>query len=249
MTDRVTRRSLLLGAAGAAGAGALTLGTAEAALAYPTRFHLEPISKTRDAVLHGGKRANKRVWLTFDDHGSDAQVKSILATLWSYNVRAVFFPTGDFARYHPALIRAMHAQGHIIGNHSYSHPALSSLSNSAVKSQIDRAATYIKAAGGLNSSPKLFRCPYGDGAFTSRINNILAARGYQNCYWTVDTRDWSGSSAATIVRRVRYGDQYTPPVYARGVVLMHMHGKYTGTALPGVIRAVRARGLVLPRIR
>lgn len=247
MLQSLSRRSLLLGTLGA---GALTIVGAEAAEAYATSFTLSPINQSRDSVTHAGKPvADRSVWLTFDDYGSDAQVKSILSTLWNYNVRAVFFPQGNFARYHPSLIRLIRSQGHIIGNHTYNHPSLTSLSDTSVKWQIDTAAKYIAAAGGLNSHPKLFRCPYGNGAFSSRINAILTARGYQNCYWTVDTRDWSGSSAATIIHRVRYGDTYTPPVYARGVVLMHMHGRYTGVALPGVIQAVKARGLTLPRIR
>jgi hypothetical protein len=66
----------------------------------------------------------------------------------------------------------------------------------------------------------------------------------------VDTRDWTGASAKTIVRRVRQGDAITPPVRSGGVVIMHMNGDHTGRALPGVIHAVRARGLhlhALPR--
>jgi peptidoglycan-N-acetylglucosamine deacetylase len=65
------------------------------------------------------------------------------------------------------------------------------------------------------------------------------------CTWTVDTRDWTGSSAATIIRRVGHGDAITPSVKAGGVVIMHMNGEHTGHALPGVIHAIRARGLQL----
>lgn len=131
MTNLLSRRSLLLGGVGA---GALTLFGAEGAEAYPTSFTLAPINQSRDRVLHAGKlTTDKTVWLTFDDRGTDTQVNSILATLWSYNVRGVFFPQGDFARYHPSLIRAMRNQGHIIGNHSYNHPDMTTLSDTNAK--------------------------------------------------------------------------------------------------------------------
>jgi peptidoglycan/xylan/chitin deacetylase (PgdA/CDA1 family) len=234
--NTVTRRALLAGGA----ATSLLLFSEQAAQAATW-----PILTTRDGILHAGKPLTDRtVWLTFDDYGSSTQVKSILNTLHAYNVRAVFFPIGSFARYHPDLIRLMKSQGHRVGNHTYDHKDLTYLTNSRIKWEIDTAAHYI----GPNTTPKLFRAPYGNLAFSSRLTTILKARGYQSCYWTVDTRDWSGSSAATIIRRVRYGDFYTPPVHARGVVLMHMHGRYTGQALPGVIKAVHARGLTMPRL-
>jgi len=79
---------------------------------------------------------------------------------------------------------------------------------------------------------------------------LVRASCLANEVWTVDTRDWTGSSAATIVRRVAHGDAITPAVRAGGVIILHMNGEHTGRALPGVIHAVRARGLhlhALPR--
>jgi peptidoglycan/xylan/chitin deacetylase (PgdA/CDA1 family) len=101
----------------------------------------------------------------------------------------------------------------------------------------------------LNGRPKLLRPPYGAGAFDKRVHAAAAAKGQKVCYWTVDTRDWEGASAATIINRVRYGDASTPPAMGGGVVLMHLQGRNTGQALPGVISAVRAKGLKLEPLR
>ena len=80
------------------------------------------------------------------------------------------------------------------------------------------------------------------------MRRSAAEPGERLSTWTVDPRDWAGAPAATIVRRVRRGDAITPPVRAGGVVLMHLNGDHTGAALPGVIAAVRARGLTLHRL-
>jgi peptidoglycan/xylan/chitin deacetylase (PgdA/CDA1 family) len=94
----------------------------------------------------------------------------------------------------------------------------------------------------------LLRPPFGAGAYTERLHDLAARAGLSLCTWTVDTRDWTGASAAHIVRSVAHGDAVTPPVRRGGVVIMHMNGEHTGAALPGVIHAIRARHLTLHRL-
>ena len=178
------------------------------------------------------------MWLTFDDYGSATQVRSILATLKRNNVKATMFPIGAWARANPSLVSAMQRDGHIIDNHTATHADLASASSATVLREIDRGAR-------PSSSVKLLRPPGGAGAFSSRLTALAASRGYSLCYWTVDTRDWAGSSTAQMVRKVRYGDDLTPPVQAGGVVLMHFHGRHTAAGLQSVIDAVRARRLTL----
>ncbi len=183
-----------------------------------------------------------QVWLTFDDFGTAALVNGLIDILVRNNVRARFFPVGNWAQANPWLIVHLAVAGQEIGNHTYDHADFNSLSDAQVGWEIEH---------GFAHSPdgaKLIRPPYGDGAFTQRINTVAADRGYHVCYWTVDTRDWTGISASAIVNAVQYGTAYTPPVYAGGVVLMHMDGPNTLQALQGVINAVRARGLQLAPI-
>jgi peptidoglycan/xylan/chitin deacetylase (PgdA/CDA1 family) len=178
------------------------------------------------------------VSLTFDDYGSTAQVKRIVAILDRNHVRGRFFPVGAWARANPDLVRYIEAHGHAVGNHTYDHPDLTRLSNAAVAREI---------AGGAEAygSPALLRPPYGAGAFTTRIRRAAAAQGLKVCFWTVDTRDWAGASAARIVRRVLHGDATTPPARADGVVLMHMFGRHTAAALQPMIDGLRAKHLEL----
>jgi peptidoglycan/xylan/chitin deacetylase (PgdA/CDA1 family) len=182
--------------------------------------------------------SSRYVWLTFDDSGSPAQVRSILGTLRRNNVKATMFPIGTWARAHPSLVSAMRRDGHIIDNHTATHADLASASTSTVLRELDGGAR-------PSSSVRLLRPPGGSGAFSTRLTALAASRGYSLCYWTVDTRDWAGSSTAQMVRKVRYGDELTPPIQAGGVVLMHFHGTHTAAGLQSVIDAVRARRLTL----
>jgi peptidoglycan-N-acetylglucosamine deacetylase len=178
------------------------------------------------------------VWLTFDDFGSTGQVRSILSTLRRNHVRALLFPVGTWARANPSLISAMERDGQVIDNHTATHVNLSTASDATVLWQIDHGAT-------PSTSVRLLRPPYGAGAFSTRLTALAASRGYGLCFWTVDTRDWAGSTVSQMVRKVRYGDAATPPVEAGGVILMHLHGRHTASGLQSVIDAVRARGLRL----
>ncbi|MGZ4594116.1 MAG: polysaccharide deacetylase family protein [Actinomycetes bacterium] len=182
---------------------------------------------------------SRAVWLTFDDGGSPAQVNRILDVLRHEHVRAIFFPIGSWAAAHPDLLRRMARDGHLVGNHTHDHVDLAKVSDAKGGWQVTHGEPSVVAPA------HLLRPPFGAGAYTGRVQRLAASNGDRLCTWTVDTRDWTGSSAATIVRRVSHGDAITPHVKAGGVVIMHMNGDHTGQALPGVIKAVRARGLAL----
>jgi peptidoglycan/xylan/chitin deacetylase (PgdA/CDA1 family) len=185
-----------------------------------------------------------QVWLTFDDGGSAQQVGRILTVLRREHVQAIFFPIGSWAQANPGIVASLAGAGQLIGDHTHDHIDLAKASDTRARWQIQHGRT--SAAG----SVPLLRPPFGAGAYTQRLDDLATSLGLKLCTWTVDTRDWTGSSAARIIRRVRHGDAITPPVKAGGVVIMHMNGEHTGHALPGVIHAIRARGLhlhALPR--
>lgn len=182
------------------------------------------------------------VWLTFDDGGSKAQVTSILATLKRNNVRAQFFFRGDWARRNPALFASIKAAGHVIGNHTATHPALSRMGRTKLVKQIDEGT----AATG---TPALLRPPFGAGAFTTRLQKVARSQGYELCRWTTDTYDWDGPSTARMVERIKYGDSRSAPVSAGGVILMHGHGTNTARGLQKIIDTVRAKKLKLQPLK
>jgi len=180
------------------------------------------------------------VALTFDGGGNDAGAKAILATLRRQQVPATFFLTGHFVRAYPAIARAI-GRRYVVANHTVDHAHLTALSNAAVTREIAGANVLIRRATGQDTHP-LFRFPYGDR--DARTLAICHRLGYASIRWTVDTWGWMGRAAQSVpgaTRRVLDG------LVPGEIVLMHIGSARDGSsidthALPGVIRAVRARG-------
>jgi peptidoglycan/xylan/chitin deacetylase (PgdA/CDA1 family) len=224
-------------------AGGQLIGPPSSQLAQPTTtVASKPPAResvaTQVRVQHC-QSGGPEVWLTFDDGGSAQQVGRILTVLRREHVQAIFFPIGSWAEANPSIVASIAGAGQLIGDHTHDHIDLAKADDKRASWQIRHGLTHT-----VGSVP-LLRPPFGAGAYTQRLDDIATSLGLTLCTWTVDTRDWTGSSAATIIRRVQHGDAITPPVKAGGVVIMHMNGGHTGHALPGVIHAIRARGLQL----
>jgi hypothetical protein len=155
--------------------------------------------------------------LTFDDCGTSEQIHSILDALDDKGMRAIFFPTGACRDQFPWLVPTLMAHGHQVCNHTYSHLELTKYSSPVVVSQI------ANGVSGRQTGCWTFRPPYGawDGP-RGRIAAAAASLGYRVLMWDVDTRDWAGTPADTMVRGIR----------ARGgIVLFHLHGRNTVAAI------------------
>jgi peptidoglycan/xylan/chitin deacetylase (PgdA/CDA1 family) len=168
------------------------------------------------------------VRLTFDD----SIQQSVLQILDDHNVQGIFFPTGNFARQYPHLIDAALDAGHLMGNHSSTHPRLTNIPDAQVLAEID---------GGVRGTenPPLLRPPFG--AYDQRIVDLAAQRGYRVCKWTVASGDRSGATTAQIIANAR-------DLTSGGVFIMHPSAPNAADALPGVIAAIRNNNLILPSL-
>lgn len=132
--------------------------------------------------------APKSVWLTFDDGPHATHTGRILKVLERRSVRATFFFIGKHALDAPSLVRDTFEAGHRIGNHTFTHPDLRTLSRSAIRDEIARTEDVI---GPYLGQEKLFRPPHG--ARNADVDAVAEALGYRTVLWSVSTRDWSGS--------------------------------------------------------
>src|SRR5215467_5837872 len=105
--------------------------------------------------------ARKVVALTFDAGANADGLTSILATLSARRVPATFFLTGQWAARYPSSVAPLSARGYRLGNHTDTHPHLTTLTDAAITSQLTTARSKILAGGGTDPRP-LFRFPYGD---------------------------------------------------------------------------------------
>src|SRR2546423_7662083 len=115
------------------------------------------------------------VGLTFDDGPSNAHTPGLLNALRQNGLRATMFNEGQYAAAYPAQVRAEVSAGMWVGNHSYTHPHMTQLSQSQIQTEIGNTQQAIANAGG--GSPKLFRPPYGETNSTVQSVEAQFGRG------------------------------------------------------------------------
>jgi len=183
----------------------------------------------------------KLIALTFDDGPDHKYTPQILDILKEYDVKATFFLVGTQVAKYPEIAKRIVDEGHSIGNHTWAHGDLTKQSSKTAADQIGKAQKAIKDATGI--APRLIRAPYG--AVSDGVLKTVHEAGMLHVGWTIDTKDWAGSSVANIHENVM--------THARdgGVVLMHSFGgrknalEHTVKVLPKIIKDLKAKGFDL----
>lgn len=139
--------------------------------------------------------------LTFDDGPDPRYTPHILDTLAEHDVRAMFFVCGEMAVDNQDLLARMSDEGHVVGNHTWSHPLLTRLTRSRIRSEMERTCDVIEDAYG--ERPEWFRAPYG--AWNRAAFQLGAELGMEPLAWTVDTLDWTTPGTRRIVGAVEHG--------------------------------------------
>ncbi len=128
----------------------------------------------------------KRLYLTFDEGYENGYTADILDTLRDKGVRAIFFVTYDYAKSSPELVERMIDEGHIVGNHSYTHPSFPECSDNEVRDEIEKLHDYIKE--NFDYSMDLIRFPKGE--FSENTLSIAKSMGYKTLFWSLAHMDW-----------------------------------------------------------
>jgi peptidoglycan-N-acetylglucosamine deacetylase len=171
--------------------------------------------------------------MTFDDGPSAENTPRLLEMLKQRNIKATFFLIGQNVVSNPDLVRRILAEGHEIGNHSWTHPQLSKLSDDRVTAEITQTQDAIKNASGF--TPTLLRPPYG--AITARQREWIENRfGLNIILWSVDPFDWKRPGASVITQRIL--SQARPGA----IILSHDIHKQTVDAMPATLDALIAKG-------
>ena len=197
-----------------------------AALGLLTLFQAAAVPNVVYRYASGGGK--KRVAITFDDGPHPRYTPQILDILAEYGVKATFFMVGSNATYYPELVKRVLAEGHEIGNHTYSHYHTVHVKSEELTRDI-LACSEVLARFMDGKAPKLFRPP--EGVFNEEIKALCKAQGYTIVMWSVDTRDWAHPSVAEIVAGVREN------VQDGAIILMHdFIGKNSPT--PAALRQI-----------
>lgn len=208
---------------------------AEPAPQYAIDFDNSRLISDPDADL-------KVVLLTIDDGPRVSITQDMLAVLDEYSVPAMFFVNGVHFAENAAAIRQMHVDGHVVGNHAWSHVKLSELDEDDLRSEIERTSDGIEQITGVR--PTFFRAPFG--AYTPPALEVAEELGMRALGWSIDPRDWSYHDPDDVDQIVANVVEHLHP---GAVILIHQQS-VTLQALPQLIEAVRAEGyeFVLPSV-
>ena len=174
-------------------------------------------TKTVAATATAGMEDSKKIALTFDDGPHPYYTEQLLDGLKERGVVVTFFVTGEHAELHPDIIERMNEEGHLIGNHTYSHMQLTTKNREEFKEELIKTNEIIM---GITGQEVIFvRPPYGswDKSFEAELNMFPVL-------WTVDPLDWSSSNAARIT------DKIVSRTEENDIILMHDYYKSSVTA-------------------
>lgn len=177
----------------------------------------------------------KMVALTFDDGPWPEQTEKIADLLAANAVPATFFVLGQQAKKYPSLLRRLVADGHVIANHTYSHPNLTRLGAANVREQIQTTEKIVMRA----AKRKTYWVRPPGGNTNESVNAIVKGLKMQPILWDLDSHDWTKPGTKAIIKSVVGG--ITPGC----IVLMHDGGgdrSQTIQALPYIIKTLRAKG-------
>ncbi|NYE08432.1 cellulose synthase/poly-beta-1,6-N-acetylglucosamine synthase-like glycosyltransferase/spore germination protein YaaH/peptidoglycan/xylan/chitin deacetylase (PgdA/CDA1 family) [Bacillus niacini] len=193
-------------------------------------------------VARYGKSKHKEVVLTFDDGPDPAYTPQILDILNKNHIKGTFFIVGENAVLHPELVKRMHKEGHEIGNHTFTHPDIESIT--PFQTTLELNANQRLFQGITGHSTTLFRPPYTANAEPKSSGELLPMLQAQKLGYTmvgelIDSEDWQGHSSQEIVNQVL--DQLPEG----NVILLHDSGgdrSNTVKALPFLIKELKKRG-------
>lgn len=199
--------------------------------------------KPSQIVYWQGNAKHQKVALTFDDGPHPKYTARILDILAEKNVRATFFVTGKSVEKYPELARRIVSDGHMIGNHGYSHHEMKLMSRKRIREEIRQGQSAIREITGESTS--IFRPPYG--MFNRTVIAELRETGHKLIQWSLSPKDWARPGEQAIVKRVleraRNGS----------IVLLHDshphkesgNREQTVNALPEIIEALQSKGFEL----
>lgn len=190
----------------------------------------------RHGAVFLGDTTKKELYLTFDNGYENGFTPKILDTLLAKKVPAIFFVTGHFVKEQPELLKRMAKEGHLIGNHSWSHPDMTTVPNQKIRDELTKVSDAVQQVTG-QATMRYLRPPRG--IFSDRTLAVTKELGYTNVFWSVAYKDWD----TKVQRGAKYAyDNVIAQLHPGAVILLHSVSKDNAEALGTIIDEARKQG-------
>ena len=167
-----------------------------------------------------GDVSRKNIYLTFDAGYENGYTENILDVLKKHNVKATFFLVGNFIETAPELVKRMVNEGHTVGNHTMTHPNMSSISDlESFKKELSGLENLYKEVTGSDML-KIYRPP--QGKYSEENLKMAQSMGYKTIFWSLAYVDWYNDNQPT---KEQAFDKLIPRIHNGAVVLLHSTSK------------------------
>lgn len=192
-------------------------------------------SKNFKVVTYDNASQSKVLYLTFDCGYDNGYTEKILDTLKEKKVKAAFFCTVDEMKSAPDVIARMIKEGHIVGNHSTTHPSFDEISRSEMTKEIQDCDNYLRKNFGYTS--KYFRFPKGE--YSECALELVGSLGYMSIFWSLSYADWD--------TKAQKGGDYafekvTLRLHSGAIILLHAVSSDNAEAMGRIIDYARQQG-------
>lgn len=187
-------------------------------------------------AYYKGNENEKTIYLTFDNGYENGYTESILNTLKKEDVKATFFLTGHYVKSATDLVQRMIDDGHTIGNHSYSHPNMANLSESAM---VKEWQSFDELLASMTTAKETTFVRPPEGIYNEKLLKIGNKYGYRHIFWSVAFKDWDRNS--TLPASYAY-NALMSQLHPGAIILMHTVAKHNAEALPQFISDAKAKG-------
>lgn len=182
------------------------------------------------------KKKKKVIYLTFDCGYENGNTKYILSTLKKNKVKAIFFVTEPYIKANPKLVKRMKREGHLVGNHTCTHPRMTGLTVAQMKREIRQCAKTMKKKTGYRMDP-YFRPP--EGVYSTRVMKVVKDMGYSTMLWSLAIYDYDENNQPSVDYVVsKFKQHYFPGM----MPLLHVISSADRKALPKIIKTMKKKG-------
>lgn len=198
--------------------GYVSSATAVAAVVAAGYQSMAPTGQWYGRTFTGLSRGTKRLALTYDDGPNDAHTLRLLEVLARHDVHATFFLIGRYVQQIPEIARQIVEAGHVVGNHTFTHPLLTVKSAAGIREELSacRSALHDAIGGDSQLVSNLFRPPFGGRR--PAVLRVARELGLEPVMWNVTGYDWNAPPAAEIGRKV------AKQIRGGDVILLHDGG-------------------------